>query len=73
MHYKNGFELLIAVIFNMIPKIGGVGTKAQDIVVPFFLGEVLSLPDSHVIAFSIKSELILLGDKTSHINNLTGK
>ena len=36
MHYKNGFELLIAVIFKMIPKIGGVGTKAEDLVVPFF-------------------------------------
>ena len=39
MHYENLFEILIAVVFNMIPQLQGVGPKAQDIDIPFCLGE----------------------------------
>ena len=40
IQYYNGFELLIAVVFKMIPQFVGLGSKAQDLVIPFFLGEV---------------------------------
>ena len=40
IQYYNGFELLIAVIFKISPQFVGLGSKAQDLVIPFFLGEV---------------------------------
>ena len=45
MHYDNGFELLIAVVFNMSPQLWIIGSKAQDLVIPFCLGEGEYLPD----------------------------
>ena len=39
MHYDNGFEIFIAVIFNMSPQLGGLWPKAQDLVIQFCLGE----------------------------------
>ena len=36
MQYDNGFKLLIAVIFNVIPQLVGLGPKSQDLVIPFF-------------------------------------
>ena len=39
MHNDNGFYLLISVVFAMSPQLGGLGTKYQDLVIPFFLGE----------------------------------
>ena len=34
----NGFDLLIAVVFAMIPQLGRLGPKHQDLVIPFSLG-----------------------------------
>ena len=39
MDYKNGFEVLISFVFSMSPQLGGLGPKAQDLVISFFLGE----------------------------------
>ena len=39
MHYANGFELLIEVIFTMSPQLGVLGPKYQDLVIPFRFGE----------------------------------
>ena len=36
---NNIFHLLIAVVFSMIPQPGGLGTKAQDLVISFHVGE----------------------------------
>ena len=57
MHYENGFELLIAVVFAMIPQLGVLGHKAQDIVIPFCLGEVEPLPDFHLRDLTIIGEI----------------
>ena len=39
MHYENGFELLIEVVFYMIHQLVGLGPKSQEFVIPFLLGE----------------------------------
>ena len=39
MNIENGFDLLVAVLFSMSPQLGGIGPKAQDLVIYFFLGE----------------------------------
>ena len=39
MHYVNEFDLIIAFFFNMSPRLGGIGPKYQDLVIPFCLGE----------------------------------
>ena len=39
MHYDNVFKPHNAVVFYMSPKLGGLGPKAQDLVIPFRLGE----------------------------------
>ena len=62
MHYDNGFELLIAVVLSMIPQLGGLGPKAQDLVIPFHLGEGEPLTYFHLIALVIGSELVLMRD-----------
>ena len=73
MHSENGFELLIAVVFSVIPQLGGLGPKDQDIVIPFWLGEVESLPDFHLRDLGIRSEILFMRDQRFQINNLTGK
>ena len=57
----------------MSPQVGGLVTKAQDLVIPFCLGEGDSIPDFHIRSLAIRSELVLMKDQTGQINNLTGK
>ena len=57
----------------MIPQLGGLGPKAQDLVIPFRLGEGEILSDFHIRALVIISELVLMRYQTVHINNFTGK
>ena len=73
MHCDNGFELLIYVVFAMSLQLVGLGPKAQDLVIPFCLGEGETLPDYHLRALKIRSELELMIDqtgqkKTSQVN-----
>ena len=72
MNNDNGFDLLIYVVFSMIPQLSGRGTKSQDLVISFFLGEEETLPQFHIRALQIRSEIFLLKDETGQINNLTG-
>ena len=39
MYYHNGFEIIITVVFSMIPQLGGLAPKDKDLVIPFLLGE----------------------------------
>ena len=39
MYYDNGFKLLIEFFFAMSPQLGGLGHKAQDLVISFRLGK----------------------------------
>ena len=55
MHYDNGLKPLIAVVFGMIPQLGGLGPKAQDHVIPFLFGEGEPLTDFHLRALAIIS------------------
>ena len=73
MHYDNVFKILIAVAFNMIPQLGGLGPKYQYPVIPLLLGEGEYLMDFHLRSLAIKSELILMIYGTGQINNLIGK
>ena len=73
MNNDNDFDLLIDVVFAMSTQIGGLGTKAQEPVIYFCLGECETLPQLHLRALQIRSEMFLLQDKTRQINNLTGK
>ena len=73
IHYDNGFELLIAVVFAIISHLVGLGTKAQDLVIPFYLGEGEPLSDFHLRTLAIRSELVIIRYQTVQINNPTGK
>ena len=44
MDNDNGFDLLIAVIFDTSPQLGTLGTKYQELVIWFHLGEVETIP-----------------------------
>ena len=33
MNIENIFDLLVAVVFDMIPQLGVIGTKAQDLMI----------------------------------------
>ena len=73
MHYDNGFELLIAVVFSISPQLGVLGPKGQDLVIPLCLGEGEYLPYFHLKALTIRSEIVLTRYQTVQINNLTVK
>ena len=73
MNNDYGFDLIIAVVFVMSTQLGGLVPKSQDLVISFFLGEVETLPQFHLRALQIRTEIFLLQDKTGKINNLTGK
>ena len=73
MHYDNGFEILIAVVFSMSPQLGVLGPKAQDLVIPLCLGEGEYLPDFHFRALTIRIETVLMRYQTVQINKITGK
>ena len=71
MYYEDGFELLIAVVFSVIPQLGGHEPKSQYLVMTLRLGEGEPLPDFHPKDLAIISELVFMRDQTKHINNLT--
>ena len=73
MHYENLFDLLIAVVFAVIPQLVGLGPKYQDLVIPFRLGSEEPLSDFILRALEIRSELVLMRYQKGNINNLTGK
>ena len=49
MNNDNGFDLLIAIFFDMSPQIVGLGPKSQGLVVSFCLGERENLSQFHLI------------------------
>ena len=57
----------------MIPQLGVLGPKSQDLVIPFRLGEGESLPDFHLRSLATISELVFMKYQTGQINNLPGK
>ena len=57
MHNNSGFDLLIAIVFDMSPQLGGLGPKSQDLVIPFSLVEGETLPYFHLRGLKIISEL----------------
>ena len=54
-------------------KLGGLGVKAQYLVVSFCLGEGETLPQFHIISFQARIKKILFKDETGKINNIIGK
>ena len=64
MHYDNEFELLISVFFAMSPQLGVLGPKSQDLLIPFRLGELEALSYFRFRDLAIRSELVLMRDKT---------
>ena len=72
MQYDNVFEPLIAAVLSVSPQRGLV-PKAQYLVIPFRICEGWPIPDFHLRALAIRSELVLMQYKTGHINNLIGK
>ena len=73
MNNYNGFDLIIAVVFSMIPQLGVIGTKIKDLVISFRLGEVDTLPLFQLGSLQIRSEIFLFLVKTGQISNLTCK
>ena len=73
MHRDNRFDLLIAVVFAMSPKLGGLGPKSQELVIPFYLDEVETISYLRLRALTIRSGLDFIQYQTGKINDLTGK
>ena len=73
MNNENGFDIIIAVVFAMSNQLGGLGTKAEDLVFYFRVGEVETLPKFHIRSLQTRSANFLLQDKLGQNNNLTGK
>ena len=70
---KNGFDLLIAIIYGRSPQLGGKHDDAQSIVMAFNVhsGELLS--EFHHQALETASIINLMQDKTGQANKLIGK
>ena len=59
MNNDNVFDLLIDAVFSMIPQIGELGPKSQDLVIFFCLGEVETLPKSHLRSLQIRGDFFV--------------
>ena len=57
----------------MSPQLGGIGPKAEELMIPFRLGKGEPISDFHLRYIAIIIELLLMRYKTVYINNLTGK
>ena len=57
----------------MSPQLGGLGPKAEELMIPFRLGKGEPISDFHLRYIAIIIELLLMRYKTVYINNLTGK
>ena len=73
MNKDNVYDLLIAVVFAIIPQLGGLGPKSQDLVISLHIGEVEIVTKFYPSAVQIRSEMFLLQDETGRINNPTGE
>ena len=73
MNPDNGFNLLVALVFVMIPQNGNLWTKYQDLVIPFCFIERKTVPQLYIRALQEISETLLLNYKTGQTNILTGK
>ena len=73
MNKNNGFDLFIDVVFSMSPQLVLLGTKAQDLLASFRLGEGETLSQFHIIDLQVRSEIFLFQYGTGQIKNLTGK
>ena len=73
MNNDNILDFIIDVVFDTSHQIIGLGTKAQDLVITFSLGEGENISEFHLRALTIRSELDLLQDQTGKTKNLTGK
>ena len=57
MNNENGFDLIIAVVFVISNQIVGLGPKSQDLVINFRLGEGETIPQFHLRALQIRSDI----------------
>ena len=57
----------------MIPQLGGIEPKAQELVIPFRLGEEETIPYFNLRYLAIRSELVLMKYQTVQINKPTVK
>ena len=64
MNNDNGFDLIIDVLFTMSPQLGVLVPNSQDLVISFCLGKEETLPQSHLRALQIRSEIFMFQDKT---------
>ena len=73
MNVDNRFDFLVDVVFVMCPHLGWLGTKSQDLVISFCLGEGGTVLQIKLIDIQEIGEMFLLNDKTWQIKNITGK
>ena len=65
MNNDNLFDFIISVVFaSMSPQLGVLGPKSQDLVVSFTLVEGENIPQFHLRALQIRSEIFLLQYET---------
>ena len=64
MNNYNIFDLIIDVVFAMIPQLGVLGTKDQYLLVSFWPVEVEIIPKLHLRYLYIRSEIFLFQYET---------
>ena len=69
MKNDNVFDILVVIVFDMIPQLGCIGHKYQDLVTPFQLKKGESLPYFHLWDFQARSKIYLLNDKIRYKKN----
>ena len=71
MNIDNGFDIIVAVVFDMITQLEVLGPKSQDLVILFWLGEGEYLPELHLQYLQPRREIYILinetGLKTPHL------
>ena len=73
MNIDKVFDLLVDDVFIMIPQLGRLGPKAQDLVICFCLGKGETLPQFYLKDLQARREMFLMRDKTGQTNNFTGR
>ena len=70
MNIDNIFDILVAFLFSMSPQLGGLGSKSQELLIYFLLGEGEPITEFYLRYFQTRSETYLLNDKKLQTNNL---
>ena len=58
MNIEKSLDLLVVLVFSMIPQIGVIGLKAKKLLISFCIGEVYHSQNTILNLFNQKTKLI---------------